>query len=37
VVPVIFLGLHLGVALVQTFIFVMLTLVYLGLAVSEDH
>jgi len=37
VVPVIFLGLHLGVALVQTFIFVMLTLVYLGLAVSEEH
>lgn len=37
VVPVMFLGLHLGVALVQTFIFVMLTLVYLGLAVSEEH
>jgi F-type H+-transporting ATPase subunit a len=37
VVPVIFLGLHLGVALVQTFIFVMLTLVYLGMAVSEEH
>jgi F-type H+-transporting ATPase subunit a len=36
-VPVLFLGLHLGVALVQTFIFVMLTLVYLGMAVSEAH
>ena len=36
-VPVLFLGLHLGVALVQTFIFVMLTLVYLGMAVSEEH
>ncbi len=36
-VPVLFLSLHLGVALVQTFIFVMLTLVYLGLAVSEEH
>jgi len=36
-VPVIFLGLHLGVAIVQTFIFVMLTLVYLGMAVSEEH
>jgi F-type H+-transporting ATPase subunit a len=36
-VPVVFLGLHLGVALVQTFIFVMLTLVYLGMAVSEEH
>jgi F-type H+-transporting ATPase subunit a len=36
-VPVLFLSLHLGVALVQTFIFVMLTLVYLGMAVSEEH
>ncbi len=36
-VPVLFLGLHLGVAVVQTFIFVMLTLVYLGMAVSEEH
>jgi F-type H+-transporting ATPase subunit a len=36
-VPVMFLGLHLFVALVQTFIFVMLTLVYLGMAVSEEH
>jgi len=36
-VPVLFLSLHLGVALVQTFIFVILTLVYLGLAVSEEH
>jgi F-type H+-transporting ATPase subunit a len=36
-VPVLFLGLHLGVAFVQTFIFVMLTMVYLGGAVSEEH
>jgi F-type H+-transporting ATPase subunit a len=36
-VPVAFLGLHLFVSLVQTFIFVMLTLVYLGMAVSEEH
>jgi len=36
-VPVLFLGLHLFVSLVQTFIFVMLTLVYLGMAVSEEH
>lgn len=36
-VPVLFLGLHLGVALIQAFIFVMLTLVYLGMAVSEEH
>ncbi|HWZ45708.1 MAG TPA: F0F1 ATP synthase subunit A [Candidatus Saccharimonadales bacterium] len=37
VVPVMFLGMHLGVALMQTYIFVMLTLVYLGMAVSEEH
>jgi F-type H+-transporting ATPase subunit a len=36
-VPVIFLGLHLGVSLVQTFIFIMLTMVYLGMAVGEEH
>lgn len=36
-IPVAFLGLHLFVALVQTFIFVMLALVYLGMAVSEEH
>src|ERR1700730_4279804 len=36
-IPVAFLGLHLFVSLVQTFIFVMLTLVYLGMAVSEEH
>jgi len=35
-VPVLFLSLHLGVALVQTFIFVMLTLVYLGQA-HDSH
>src|SRR5215831_10156976 len=36
-VPVAFLGLHLFVAVVQTFIFVVLTLAYLGMAVSEEH
>ena len=36
-VPVAFLGLHLFVALVQTFIFVTLTTVYIGLAVSKEH
>ncbi len=36
-VPVLFLGLHLGVALIQAFIFVMLALAYLGMAVSEEH
>lgn len=36
-VPVAFLGLHLFVALVQTFIFVVLATVYVGMAVSEEH
>ena len=36
-VPVLFLGLHLGVALVQTFIFVVLNTVYLGGATGEEH
>ncbi len=36
-VPVLFLGLHLMVAIVQTFIFVTLTMVYLGMALSEEH
>jgi F-type H+-transporting ATPase subunit a len=36
-VPIAFLGLHMFVAVVQTYIFVMLTLVYLGMAVGEEH
>lgn len=36
-VPVAFLGLHLFVALVQTFIFVILATVYVGMAVSDEH
>ncbi len=36
-VPIIFLGLHLGVSLLQTYIFVLLTMVYLSGAVAEEH
>jgi F-type H+-transporting ATPase subunit a len=36
-VPIIFLGLHLGVSLLQTYIFVLLTTVYLAGAVAEEH
>jgi F-type H+-transporting ATPase subunit a len=36
-VPVIFLGLHLGVSIIQTYIFVLLTSVYLGEALAEQH
>jgi F-type H+-transporting ATPase subunit a len=36
-VPLIFQGLHLLVAFVQTLIFALLTMAYLALAVSEEH
>ena len=36
-VPIVFMGLHLGVALIQTYIFVLLTTVYLAGAVAEEH
>ena len=36
-VPVIFVALHLGVAIIQTFIFVVLAMVYLGGALAEEH
>jgi F-type H+-transporting ATPase subunit a len=37
VVPVLFLGLHLGVSLIQAYIFLILATVYIGGAVSEEH
>ena len=36
-VPILFLGLHIGVSLLQTYIFVLLTTVYLQGAVADDH
>ena len=36
-VPIAFLGLHIGVSLLQTYIFVLLTTVYLQGAVAEEH
>jgi F-type H+-transporting ATPase subunit a len=36
-VPILFLGLHIGVSLLQTYIFVLLTTVYLAGAVAEEH
>jgi F-type H+-transporting ATPase subunit a len=36
-VPIIFLGLHLGVSFIQTYIFVLLSTVYLAGAVAEEH
>src|SRR6185437_7299746 len=36
-VPIAFLGLHIGVSLLQTYIFVLLTTVYLQGTVGEEH
>jgi F-type H+-transporting ATPase subunit a len=35
--PIIFIGLHIGVSLLQAYIFVLLTTVYLAGAVAEEH
>jgi F-type H+-transporting ATPase subunit a len=37
VLPVVFLGLHLGVSLLQAYIFVLLTMIYLSGAVAEEE
>jgi F-type H+-transporting ATPase subunit a len=36
-VPIIFLGLHFGVALVQSYVFMLLTMIYLSQAVSHEE
>lgn len=36
-VPILFLGLHIGVSFLQTYIFILLTTVYLAGAVAEEH
>jgi F-type H+-transporting ATPase subunit a len=36
-VPVIFLGLHIFVSFIQAFVFTLLTMIYLSLAVSHEH
>ena len=36
-IPLIFLGLHLGVAVVQAYVFMLLATIYLSLAVSHEH
>ena len=36
-VPLIFLGLHLGVAFIQAYVFLLLAAIYLSLAVAHDH
>jgi F-type H+-transporting ATPase subunit a len=36
-VPLIFLGLHLGVSVIQAYVFMLLSTIYLSLAVSHEH
>src|SRR6266705_250069 len=36
-IPVLFIGLHLFVSVVQAYVFTVLPSVYLGLAISEEH
>ena len=36
-VPTAFLGLHFAVALIQAYVFMLLSMIYLGLAVSHEH
>jgi len=36
-IPFLFMSLHLGVAIIQAYLFMILATVYLSLAVSHDH
>jgi F-type H+-transporting ATPase subunit a len=36
-VPLLFLVLHLGVAIVQAYVFMLLAAIYLSLAVAHEH
>ena len=36
-IPIVFMGLHLGVALIQAYIFMLLTMMYVAGAVAEEH
>jgi F-type H+-transporting ATPase subunit a len=35
--PTIFLGLHAAVALIQAYVFMLLSIIYIGMAVSHEH
>jgi F-type H+-transporting ATPase subunit a len=36
-IPAVFLGLHLGVAVIQAAVFMLLAMIYLGQATAHDH
>ena len=35
--PAVFLGLHLAVSVIQAFVFMLLSMIYLSMAVSHEH
>jgi F-type H+-transporting ATPase subunit a len=35
--PAVFLGMHFAVSVIQAFVFMLLSMIYLSLAVSHDH
>ena len=37
VFPVVFIGLHLGVSLIQAYVFMMLSSIYIGQAIAHEH
>jgi F-type H+-transporting ATPase subunit a len=37
IAPVAFLGLHALVAVIQAYVFMLLSMIYLGMAVSHEH
>jgi F-type H+-transporting ATPase subunit a len=36
-IPLVFLGLHMFVAVIQTYVFILLAMIYLSLAVAQEH
>jgi F-type H+-transporting ATPase subunit a len=36
-IPAVFLGLHLGVSIIQAYVFMLLAMIYLGQATAHDH
>ncbi|KAA6464992.1 F0F1 ATP synthase subunit A [Acidobacteria bacterium AB60] len=36
-IPAVFLGLHAGVSLIQAYVFMLLSMIYLGIATAHDH
>ena len=37
ILPVAFMGLHVFISVIQAYVFALLTLIYVGAAISDDH